>query len=66
MVYSRLSRGGHVTWIPALKLSDHLVFVGLQRSLDLPRLRGHPAKHESAIGVDDGETRRGQAADVFG
>ena len=28
--------------------------------LDLPRLRGHPEKHESAVGVDDGETRRGQ------
>jgi hypothetical protein len=25
-----------------------------------------PAKHESAVGVDDGETRRGQAADIFG
>jgi len=34
--------------------------------LDLPRLRGHPEKHESAVGVDDGETRAGQAADVFG
>ena len=34
--------------------------------VDLPRLRGHPAKHESAVGVDDGETRAGQAADVFG
>jgi antitoxin Phd len=34
--------------------------------MDLPRLRGHPAKHDSAVGVDDGETRAGQAADVFG
>ena len=35
-------------------------------SVDLPRLRGHPEKDESAVGADDGETRRGQAADVFG
>jgi hypothetical protein len=38
----------------------------LFRKLDLPRLRGHPEKHESAEGVDDGERRRGQAANVFG
>jgi hypothetical protein len=31
--------------------------------VDLPRLCGHPAKHESGLGVGDGETRRGQAAE---
>ena len=34
--------------------------------LDLPRLRGHPEKHESAVGVDHGKRRQGQAAEVFG
>ncbi len=38
----------------------------LYYEVDLPRLRGHPEKHESAVGVDDGETRQGQAAEVFG
>jgi len=27
--------------------------------LDLPRLRGHPEKHESAVGVDHGKRRQG-------
>src|SRR5216684_3073378 len=34
--------------------------------MDLPWLRGHPEKYERALGMGDGETRRGQAADVFG
>jgi hypothetical protein len=35
-------------------------------TLDLPRLRGHPEKHDSAVGVDHGEARAGDAAEVFG
>jgi hypothetical protein len=34
--------------------------------MDLPRLRGHPEKHESAVGVDHGKRRQGCAAKVFG
>jgi hypothetical protein len=37
-----------------------------QQLLDLPRLRGHPEKHESALGVGDGEERQRQAEIVFG
>ena len=34
--------------------------------LDLPRLRGHPEKHESAVGVDHGEEWQEQTTKVFG
>ena len=42
-------------------LNDHRL-----SKVDLPRLRGHPEKHESAIGVEHGKWWQGQAANVFG
>ena len=32
----------------------------------MPRLRGHPEKHESAVEVDHGKRRQGQAGDARG
>jgi hypothetical protein len=55
----------------AILVNDHLVTSSeqvdylkkelrrLEVKLDLPQLRGHPEKHESAVGVEHGKRRQG-------
>ena len=55
MIFSR--------FLTSLALDERLASFALRVQ---PRLRGHPEKHESAVGVDHGKRRQGEAAKVFG